>query len=309
MADRVRMQNLGMSILGFGQGIPFYHAGVELLRSKSMDRNSYNSGDWFNKLDFTYNSDNWGVGLPQAGDNQPNWPILQPLLANPALKPGRTDILTAYAHFLETLAIRRSTPLFRLRTGDDVRTRVRFYNAGPSQIPGLIVMSVADPDGGVDRAHNLLAVVINANKNAATYANAAFTGKALKLHPFQTISLDAAERSATFTSGTGSFSVPGRTAAVFWANRPAADQIALLIQDVDNLVSAGKISSGRGNALTATLQAAQQQAQAGHATPASGQLLAFINQVQVFAGQGFLPQDDADALVTNAYVAIAGLFL
>ena len=36
---------------------------------------------------------------------------------------------------------------------------------------------------------------------------------------------------------------------------------------------------------------------------------AFINQVQVFAGQGFLPQDDADALVTNAYVAIAGLFL
>src|SRR5262249_1279821 len=143
-------------------------------------------------------SDNWGVGLPQAGDNQSNWPILQPLLANPALKPGRTDILTAYTHFLETLAIRRSTPLFRLRTATDVRNRVRFYNAGPSQVPGLIVMSVADPDGGVDRAHNLLAVVINANKTARTYADAAFTGKALKLHPFQAISLDAAERSATF---------------------------------------------------------------------------------------------------------------
>src|SRR3954447_5542341 len=309
LEDRVRMQNLGMSILGFGQGIPFYHAGVELLRSKSMDRNSYNSGDWFNKLDFTYNSNNWGAGLPPAGDNQSNWPIMQPLLANPALKPGRADILTAYTHFLETLAIRKSTPLFRLRTGDDVKNRVRFYNTGPSQTPGLIVMSVADADGGVDRAHNLLAVVINASKTAKTYANAAFTGKALKLHPFQQISLDAAERSAAFTSGTGSFSVPGRTAAVFWANRPAADQIGLLIQDVTNLVAAGKLTSGRGNALKAKLQAAQQQAQAGHATPASGQLLAFITQVQVYASQGALPQSDADALTTNAYVAIAGLFL
>src|SRR3954447_9110087 len=309
LEDRVRMQNLGMSLLGFGQGIPFYHAGVELLRSKSMDRNSYNSGDWFNKLDFTYNTNNWGVGLPPAPDNQANWPIMQPLLANPALKPGRADILTAYTHFLETLAIRKSTPLFRLRTGDDVKNRVRFYNTGPSQTPGLIVMSVADADGGVDRAHNLLAVVINASKTAKTYANAAFTGKALKLHPFQQISLDAAERSAAFTSGTGSFSVPGRTAAVFWANRPAADQIGLLIQDVTNLVAAGKLTSGRGNALKAKLQAAQQQAQAGHATPASGQLLAFITQVQVYASQGALPQSDADALTTNAYVAIAGLFL
>lgn len=309
MADRVRMQNLGMSILSFGQGIPFYHAGVELLRSKSMDRNSYNSGDWFNKLDFTYNANNWGVGLPQAGDNQSNWPLMQPLLANLELKPGRNDILFSYTHFLEVLAIRCSTPLFRLRTGDDVKNRVSFYNNGPSQIPGLIVMSVADADGGVDRAHNQVVVLVNANKNAATYTDAAFTGKALRLHPFQQISLDAAERSATFTSGTGSFSVPGRTAAVFWANRPAVDQIALLLQDVANLVTAGKLASGRPHALTATLKAAQQRAQAGHATPASGQLLAFITQVQVFAGQGSLPQDDADALVTNGYQAIAGLFL
>ena len=52
------------------QGVPFFHAGEDLLRSKSLDRNSYNSGDWFNKLDFTSASNNWGVGLPPAGDNQ-----------------------------------------------------------------------------------------------------------------------------------------------------------------------------------------------------------------------------------------------
>jgi pullulanase len=32
--------------------------GIDTLRSKSMDRNSYNSGDWFNRLDWTY-SDNY----------------------------------------------------------------------------------------------------------------------------------------------------------------------------------------------------------------------------------------------------------
>ncbi len=249
------------------------------------------------------------MGLPPAGDNQSNWPILQPLLANPALKPAKADILKAYTHFLEVLAIRKSTPLFRLRTGDDVKSRVRFHNTGPGQIPGVIVMSVADANGAIDRAHNLLVVVLNANKTAQTYASSDFVGKALRLHPFQVISLDAAERSSTFTSGTGSFSVPARTAAVFWANRPATEQIALLIQDVDHLIASGAITSGRGNALKAKLQAAQQQAQQGHSVPASGQLLAFIHQVQVFASQGFLPQDDADALVTNGYLAIAGLFL
>lgn len=34
------------------QGIPFFHAGEELLRSKSLDCDSYNSGDWFNRCDF-----------------------------------------------------------------------------------------------------------------------------------------------------------------------------------------------------------------------------------------------------------------
>ena len=32
------------------QGIPFFHAGDEMLRSKSLDRDSYNSGDWFNRF-------------------------------------------------------------------------------------------------------------------------------------------------------------------------------------------------------------------------------------------------------------------
>ena len=97
------------------------------------------------------------------------------------------------------------------------------------------------------------------------------------------------------------------TAAVFWANRPAADQIQLLIQDVNNLVTAGALSNGRGNALTAKLNAALQQAQANKPIPAAAQLAAFVAQVQVFAGQGFIPQNAAQALTADALLAIAGL--
>ncbi|HKV12508.1 MAG TPA: pullulanase-type alpha-1,6-glucosidase, partial [Thermoanaerobaculia bacterium] len=217
MADRVRMQNLGMSILAFGQGIPFYHAGVELLRSKSLDRNSYNSGDWFNKLDFTRQTNNWGVGLPPARDNQANWPIMQPLLANPALKPQNGHIEQAYLHFLEALAIRKSTPLFRLRTGEEIEEKVRFHNTGPGQIPAFIVMSIEDAEGTVDRAHDLVLVGINANDQDQFIAISELAGKVLTLHPLQVDSFDPWVRTSSFGIATGTLAVPKRTAAVFWS--------------------------------------------------------------------------------------------
>ena len=69
-ADRVRMHRLGLSIVALSQGVPFFMAGDEILRSKSADRNSYNSGDWFNRIDWTLKSNNWGVGSA-AGARQP----------------------------------------------------------------------------------------------------------------------------------------------------------------------------------------------------------------------------------------------
>ena len=52
--DRARMQWLGIDLVALSQGVPFFHAGDELLRSKSLDRDSYDSGDWFNKIDWSY---------------------------------------------------------------------------------------------------------------------------------------------------------------------------------------------------------------------------------------------------------------
>jgi hypothetical protein len=43
---RARMCVFAQSLLVLAQGVPFIHAGDDLLRSKSLDRDSYNSGAW-----------------------------------------------------------------------------------------------------------------------------------------------------------------------------------------------------------------------------------------------------------------------
>ncbi len=49
-ADRARMQVLAMATAALSQGPALSQAGTDLLRSKSLDRNSYDSGDWFNAI-------------------------------------------------------------------------------------------------------------------------------------------------------------------------------------------------------------------------------------------------------------------
>jgi pullulanase len=216
-ADLVRIQKLGHSIVMLSQGIPFFHAGEEMLRSKSMDRNSYNSGDWFNRLDFTYQSNNWGVGLPFAGDNQDNWPVMQPLLANPDLKPTPDDIMNAVTHFQEMLQIRKSSRLFRLETAEDIQARLTFPNVGPDQIPGLIVVVLADDVDGTDLDPNAekIVVLFNASRDEMTFTDESLQGLNLELHPVLANSADAIAQTSTFDAETGTFTIPGVSAAVF----------------------------------------------------------------------------------------------
>jgi pullulanase-type alpha-1,6-glucosidase len=225
VADRVRMQNLGIDLVGYAQGIPFFHAGVDLLRSKSFDRDSYNSGDWFNRLDFSYQDSGWGSGLPIADKNQENWPLMAPLLANPDLAPGPDDIQAALQHFRETLTIRKSSPLFRLQTAEQIMERVSFYNTGPDQVPGLIVMSLSDrvpPD--LDPEYEQIVVLFNAAPGEVSLAIADLAEQAFELHPVQLESFDEVVKGSAYDPGTGTFTVPGRTAAVF-VLRTVAGQI------------------------------------------------------------------------------------
>jgi pullulanase len=306
LAGRIRMQDLGMSLLGFGQGIPFFHAGVDLLRSKSLDRNSYNSGDWFNKLDFTYHDNNWGVGLPPAADNQANWPIMAPLLANPALDPSPLQIQAAAVHFREVLKVRKSSVLFRLRTAEQIEDRLRFHNTGPDQVPGVIAMTVDDTAlaSALDHQVRRVAVIFNANSGPRQVQ---IPCAGLRLHPVQAASADPVVRTSTYNPATCAFTVPGRTASVFWERRPAAEQIYLLDGVVAGLVSDGTLSAGQGRSLQAKLDTARRQLQAGKTVPAKQLLQAFINEVKDLRNTGVLSPEQAAALIADAEAALADL--
>ena len=51
-ADRVAMNKLGAAILMISKGMPFIHAGEEMLRTKDGDENSYKSSDEINNIDW-----------------------------------------------------------------------------------------------------------------------------------------------------------------------------------------------------------------------------------------------------------------
>ncbi|MBI5928104.1 MAG: pullulanase-type alpha-1,6-glucosidase [Chloroflexi bacterium] len=216
VADRVRMQNLGIDIVALSQGVPFFHAGMDMLRSKSMDKNSYDSGDWFNKLDFTYQTNNWGAGLPARQDNEADWPVIQPLLENPNIVPGPDDIMNSVMHFREMLQIRKSSPLFRLQTAAQIEEQVRFFNNGPEQMPGVIVMQIVEGSGGdIDPNYDMVVVIFNATGTDITYTEAQLAGLTLELHPVQVASHDPIVQGSAYDSAAGTFTIPARTTSVF----------------------------------------------------------------------------------------------
>jgi pullulanase len=175
-AERARVQVLGMAINAFSQGVAYYHAGIDTLRSKSLDRNSFNSGDWFNRIDWTY-QDNF---------------------------------------FRDLLRIRASSTLLRLRTADDINKRLRFFNTGPQQEPTVLAAWLDGkgyPGAGfagmgylvnVDkRAHTIKDATLRGKRlklHPVHSAPGAADKRALK---------------ARFDSASGTFTVPPRTAVVF----------------------------------------------------------------------------------------------
>ena len=216
---RVRMQNLGADVVLLSQGVPFFLAGDDLLRSKSLDGNSYNSGDWFNRIDWTMQSNNFGVGLPASADNGSNWPIMKPLLADPALRPAAADIRFAAAHFAEMLTIRKSSPLFRLTTAQAVIDRLHFFNVGPDQTPGVIAFSLTDSSTpALDPQFAQIVVVINASASTQTVGDPTLANAGFTLHPVQAASVDPLVRTATYDVA-GNFTVPAHTTAVFVVKR------------------------------------------------------------------------------------------
>jgi pullulanase-type alpha-1,6-glucosidase len=218
MADRVRMNTLSLSTVALAQTPAFFHAGTDLLRSKSLDRNSYNSGDWFNHIGWPGGAavDNgFGRGLPPKPDNESKWPYAKPLLADPSLKPSAADVQRATQAYQELLRLRFSSPLFRLGSAAEIQRRVSFPVGGPEQKPGVVVMSISDTVGAdLDPAAKGLLVVFNATPEAVTQAVPGLAGATAALSPVQASGSDPVVKTTAWNAAAGAVTVPARTVAV-----------------------------------------------------------------------------------------------
>ncbi|ARZ70440.1 sulfonate ABC transporter ATP-binding protein [Streptomyces albireticuli] len=144
-ADRARAQVLALATAALSQGPSLSQAGTDLLRSKSLDRNSYDSGDWFNAIHWDCRDGNgFGRGLPPAADNAAKWPYARPLLADPALRPGCGPVTAASAAYRDLLRIRTTEKAFRQATTADVQAALSFPLSGRDETPGVITMRLGD---------------------------------------------------------------------------------------------------------------------------------------------------------------------
>ncbi|OYU93183.1 MAG: hypothetical protein CFE45_21215 [Burkholderiales bacterium PBB5] len=215
--DRARVQVLALATTAFSQGVAYFHAGVDILRSKSMDGNSFDSGDWFNRLDWSYQTNHFGTGLPPAGDNQALWPLIAPRLADARLKPAPADIAFARDAFRDLLRIRASSRLFSLATADEVQRRLRLHDTGPAQNPVLVAGELDGqglPGARFQRVRYLLITSPAAQSRGIDSAR----GQPWVLHPVHRARQAAdqvAARQSAFDRSQGRFTVPPRTAVVF----------------------------------------------------------------------------------------------
>ncbi|MFF4299367.1 pullulanase-type alpha-1,6-glucosidase [Streptomyces vinaceus] len=207
-ADQARMQVLAMAVGTLSQGPSLSQAGTDLLRSKSLDRNSYDSGDWFNAVHWDCREGNgFGRGLPPAADNGSKWVYAKPLLAG-ATAPGCAEITGASAAYRDLLRIRTTEPAFALTTPEAVQAALAFPLSGTDETPGVITMTLGD-----------LVVVFNSTPAAQPQRVPALAGTGYALHPVQAAGSDPAVKQAAYDARTGVFTTPARTVAVFTRNR------------------------------------------------------------------------------------------
>ena len=216
--DRVRVHMLGNAFINFGQGVPFYQMGTDILRSKSLDRNSFDSGDWFNAVDFSLESHLWAQGLPPAWDNEARWDDIRALFRDANVDVRREHMELTHRLFREQLRIRYSSPLFRLRTAEQIHKRLAFHNTGPDQEPGIIAMTISDgrcAGEPLDPDYDGILVIFNADNQARDFDLdlEGMTWEGLELHPVQRQGDDPAVRQSEREGG--SFRIPALTAAVF----------------------------------------------------------------------------------------------
>lgn len=122
--DRIEMHKLANTIVLTSQGIPFLHAGVEMLRTKQGEENSFESPDSINQIDWRW-------------------------------KKEHAEVVEYYKALIH---LRKNHPAFRMTNNADVQHLIRFFDF---KIENLIGYQISDGANG-DSWQNIV-VVFNGN--------------------------------------------------------------------------------------------------------------------------------------------------
>ena len=135
-ANIIRMNNLTAAIYMTSQGIPFIHAGEELLRQK-LDKNG-------NAVENSYNA--------SADVNKLRWENL-----------ADEDYAATVAYYQGLIAFRKAHPALRLTTAEAISANIYTRNAS-----GNLVSFWIDGRNVTDETHDSIYVIFNANTTAQT---------------------------------------------------------------------------------------------------------------------------------------------
>ncbi len=126
-AERIQMNKLAAAIVMTSQGVPFIHAGEEMLRSKFGAENSFNLPDSINRFDWSRKA------------RYPN----------------------VFDYYKGLIALRKSHPAFRLQTQDLIQQHLQFLDTNESN---LVAYHLKDNAGG--DAWKDIVVIYNGNGTA-----------------------------------------------------------------------------------------------------------------------------------------------
>ncbi|WP_053001165.1 type I pullulanase [Kosmotoga pacifica] len=115
--NKAKMAALALAIVLTSQGIPFLHAGSEMLRTKLLEENSYKSGTLINEINY----------------NQ---------------KYIYTDF---YNYIRGLIELRKKERLFRLKSSEEIRKKLKFL---PTRSSAVIAFILHDEEKEIFVAHN-----------------------------------------------------------------------------------------------------------------------------------------------------------
>lgn len=126
----IARHKMALAIVLTSQGIPFLHSGSEFLRTKNGHHNSYNEGDEVNKIDWS----------------------------------RKARYFQVFRYVQGLIQLRKHHPGFRMRTADEVRSKLRFLSMPAGHMVGYLIT------GADSEPWDQIAVIFNANEVPKTVA-------------------------------------------------------------------------------------------------------------------------------------------